>query len=77
MEIRIPADLWDVNKIPEGVVNRWMVEDGGQVDQGTVVAVVTAEKTEFDIAAPSGGVLKIRVPADGVVTPGAVIGTVG
>jgi len=75
-EIRLPEDLWDVDEIPEGVLNRWMVEDGEAVDEGAVVAVVTAEKTEYEIASPTSGALKIRVQADEVVTPGTVIGEV-
>ncbi len=75
-QIRVPDGLWDTAKIPEAVLSQWLYLDGATVTEGSVVAVVMAEKTEFEIQAPADGTLRITVPADGVVAPGGVIGKI-
>lgn len=73
MQVRIPDDLWDTEVVPEGVVSNWLYEEGAAVEEGTVVAVIMAEKTEYDIEAPTAGKLHIVIGADVPVTPGTVI----
>ena len=73
MEVRIPDDLWDVAVVAEGVVSSWLYDEGATVDQGTVVAVIMVEKTEYDIEAPASGKLHIVAGTDVAVTPGTVI----
>jgi pyruvate/2-oxoglutarate dehydrogenase complex dihydrolipoamide acyltransferase (E2) component len=74
--IRIPEDLWDTEKVPEGAVSAWLFDDGEEVEEGATVATVMAEKTEYDVPAPVGGILRITVKAEEAVAPGAVIGEV-
>lgn len=73
-DIRVPDGLWDVAKIPQAVLSHWLYPDGATVAEGATVAVVMAEKTEFEIPAPASGTLRSMVAADEVVTPGTVIG---
>jgi len=73
MQVRIPDDLWDTQVVPEGVVNNWLYDEGATVDKGAVVAVVMAEKTEYDIEAPVSGTLHILTATNVPVTPGTVI----
>lgn len=73
MEVRIPDDLWDTAIVPEGVVSNWLYDEGAAVEQGTVVAHIMAEKTEYDIEAPASGTLHIIAATDVAVTPGTVI----
>lgn len=75
-EIRIPEDLWDTEKVPEGAISAWLFQEGEEVSEGSSVATVMAEKTEYDIPAPASGTLSIKVKAEAAVTPGTVIGTV-
>jgi pyruvate/2-oxoglutarate dehydrogenase complex dihydrolipoamide acyltransferase (E2) component len=75
-EVRVPEGLWDVKDVPEGVVSNWYYDDGAAVEEGTVVAVVMVEKSEFDIVAPASGVLHISADTNAVVVPGSVIATV-
>ncbi len=75
-EIRIPTDLWDTEEVAEGAVSAWLFDDGEEVSEGSTVATVMAEKTEYDIPSPASGTLRIKVKADQSVTPGLVIGTV-
>lgn len=75
-EIALPPDLWDADASPEGIVANWFFTEGASVGKGVTVAEIMVEKTSFDIAAPADGRLHIVVGKDGVVKPGAVIGTV-
>jgi pyruvate/2-oxoglutarate dehydrogenase complex dihydrolipoamide acyltransferase (E2) component len=75
-DIRIPEDLWDTEKVPEGAVSAWLFDDGDPLEEGSTVATVMAEKSEYDIPAPASGTLRIKIKADQAVTPGTVIGTV-
>jgi len=75
-DVRVPEGLWDVAKIPEGVVANWFFGDGSRIEEGATLAEVVAEKSSFDITAPAAGTLRIVVPKDGVVTPGSVIGRI-
>ncbi|WP_366555153.1 biotin/lipoyl-containing protein [Aquibaculum sediminis] len=72
-DIAVPEDLWDANKIPEGIVANWFYSDGAEVPQGATVAELMVEKSSFDITAPATGTLRIVVPKDGTVRPGSVI----
>jgi len=75
-DIRIASDLWDASVIPEGIIANWFYDDGSTVAAGVTIAELMVEKTTFDIAAPSAGILHIAVPKDGVVKPGTVVGTI-
>jgi len=75
-DVTVPPDLWDVKIVPEGVVSNWFYRDGAQVSAGANIAEVMAEKSTYDIAAPTDGVLRILVPKDASVMPGAVIGRI-
>lgn len=75
-EIVIAPGLWDTGTNPEGIVANWFYQDGAKVTKGATVAEVMVEKTSFDIVAPSDGQLHVVVAKDGVVRPGAVIGTI-
>jgi len=75
-DIRIAPGLWDANVNPEGIIANWFYADGSTVAAGATIAELMVEKTTFDIAAPSAGILHIAVPKDGAVKPGTVIGTI-
>jgi len=69
--ITVPEDLWDGDG--EGVITAWLVDDGGQVNQGDLVAEVMVEKAQYEIEAPASGVLTIAMQEDEVVAKGATI----
>ena len=75
-EVRIPEDMWDIRVIPEGVVSTWYYDEGDDVTEGSVVAVIMVEKTELDIVAPQSGKLHILADTNAVVVPGTVIGSI-
>lgn len=76
MEITLAPDLWDATVNPEGIVANWFFQEGASVGKGATVAEIMVEKTTIDIVAPAAGRLHISVAKDGVVKPGAVIGTI-
>lgn len=57
----------------EGVVTAWMVDEGGRVDAGQLLATVQVEKVSGDVTAPVSGVVRGRVDLNEPVSPGAVI----
>jgi pyruvate/2-oxoglutarate dehydrogenase complex dihydrolipoamide acyltransferase (E2) component len=73
VDVQVPADLWDTQKTPEGIVANWFVRDGSRVEANALVAELMVEKTTYEIAAPAAGTLRIAVPKDGIVRPGTVI----
>lgn len=75
VDIVIPADLWEEDM--EAVITDWLVSDGAQVAEGTLVAEIMVSKTQFEIHAPATGIVTITAPRETVVTKGAVIGSVG
>ncbi len=75
-DIVVPEGLWDVQKIPEGIVANWFFRDGATVEAGANVAELMVEKTTYEITAPATGRLDIAIPKDGVVRPGSVIGRI-
>ena len=75
-EIRVPDDLWDGEKIPEGALSSWLYADGEAVQAGSAVATVMAEKTEYDVTSPAGGTLRIVIAEGEAVRLGQVIGKV-
>lgn len=75
-DIKVPDDLWDTGKTPEGIVANWFYRDGSNIPAGAKVAELMVEKTTYDMVAPAAGKLQIVVQKDGVVRPGTVIGRV-
>ena len=72
-EITVPTDLWEGDT--EGVITAWLVNDGGEVAEGDLVAEVMVEKAQYEIEAPATGRLGIAKEEDEVVSKGSVIAT--
>ncbi len=58
----------------EGTINRWLVEEGAQVERGDVIASIATEKADIDIEAYASGVMRkilaqpgARVPVGGEI----------
>lgn len=72
--IEIPSDLLADDQ--EGVVTLWLYNDGAHVTKGAVIAEIMVEKAQMEVLAPEEGVLRIMVPAEGVICKGAKIGEI-
>lgn len=73
-DISIPGDLWDEDV--ETVITNWLVSDGTNVSEGTLVAEIMTAKVQYEIHAPTSGSLRILKEANSVVEKGTVIGKV-
>ncbi|HZQ86589.1 MAG TPA: lipoyl domain-containing protein [Acidimicrobiales bacterium] len=60
----------------EGTIIEWVVADGTPVTAGQVVYRLDTDKTELDVEAPVGGVLRITAPAGGTYPVGAEVGLI-
>ncbi len=72
--IQVPAELWASMMMPEGILEKWIIADGGQVGVGDPVAVVRIESALHTLVAPCAGCLHIECRTDNVIEPGDVIG---
>jgi hypothetical protein len=75
-DIRVSEDLWSTGVLPEGILERWLVEDGVRVQAGEAVAAVRIGEALHDIVSPAGGRLEVMAPASEVVDPGCIIAEV-
>lgn len=76
MNIEASADLWDSLMFPEGIVERWLVPNGGKVALGDDVVEVRIGDKLHRLTAPSGGRLVRAVLENDVIDPGFVLGQI-
>lgn len=70
-EVTMPQMGYDMT---EGSINRWLVEEGGSVERGDVIASIATDKADIDIEAYASGVLsKILVQPGAKVPVGQAI----
>jgi pyruvate/2-oxoglutarate dehydrogenase complex dihydrolipoamide acyltransferase (E2) component len=72
--VSIAPELWATSILPEGILERWILAEGSQIEAGDPVAVVRIESAQHDILAPARGTLHIQCAANQVIEPGTVIG---
>jgi pyruvate/2-oxoglutarate dehydrogenase complex dihydrolipoamide acyltransferase (E2) component len=73
-EILLPKIGFSMN---EGVLSRWLVEDGATVKQGEPLYELESDKSMQEVEAPASGRLKILVAATGETYPvGTVLGEI-
>lgn len=73
-EIQVPQGQWEADQ--DAALATWLYTNGETVQAGTTVCEIMVEKTSFEVAAPSGGVLTIGIAEDEIVTQGQVIGSI-
>jgi pyruvate/2-oxoglutarate dehydrogenase complex dihydrolipoamide acyltransferase (E2) component len=73
-EILLPKLGFSMN---EGVLTRWLVEDGAAVAQGQPLYELESDKSLQEVEAPANGRLRILVTATGETYPvGTVLGEI-
>ncbi len=73
-EILLPKIGFSMN---EGVLTRWLVDDGAAVTQGQPLYELESDKSLQEVEAPASGRLKIIVAATGETYPvGTVLGEI-
>lgn len=74
VQLVVTPDFW-VNRIyPEGLLEKWLVEDGAPVTAAQPIVQLRIEGEMIEIKAPVGGTLKIASHKNSPIEPGAVIG---
>jgi pyruvate/2-oxoglutarate dehydrogenase complex dihydrolipoamide acyltransferase (E2) component len=73
-EILLPKIGFSMN---EGVLTRWLVDDGATVTEGQPLYELESDKSLQEVEAPASGRLKIIVDATGETYPvGTVLGEI-
>jgi pyruvate/2-oxoglutarate dehydrogenase complex dihydrolipoamide acyltransferase (E2) component len=73
-DIKIADDLWDTDD--EAVITTWLASDGDTVEEGALLAEIMTAKVQYEIEAPTAGILTIAKQTDDIVEKGDVIGTI-
>ena len=73
-DISLHEDLWRNSMLPEGILERWYVDNGADVAFGEKIAEVRIESALHEIVAPAAGRITILMEPNGVVEPGCVVG---
>lgn len=68
-DVIIPTDLWGEDD-PSGSTVIWLIDEGGAVKQGEVIAEILVEKVTLELESPATGTLKQLVEAESVVNKG-------
>jgi pyruvate/2-oxoglutarate dehydrogenase complex dihydrolipoamide acyltransferase (E2) component len=72
-EVGLNDALWRNSMLPEGILERWYVDDGTAVVPGQRIAEVRIESALHEIMSPGGGILTILAEKNAVVEPGTVV----
>ena len=75
-DVHVSEGLWSTGMLPEGILERWLVEDGANVQVGEAVAAARIGEALHDIVSPAGGRLSIMAPAGDLIDPGCIIAQV-
>lgn len=60
----------------EGILSKWMKEDGAPVEAGEAIAIIVTKKITYELAAPATGILRCQARGQATCSVGAVIGYV-
>jgi pyruvate/2-oxoglutarate dehydrogenase complex dihydrolipoamide acyltransferase (E2) component len=78
IEIRPPAEVFEgADQGVEGLLERWLVDEGDAVSADEPVADAVLVKASFQVPAPCDGTIaRIVVPQGDTFPPGAVLATI-
>lgn len=72
-DIRVADNLWSTSIFPEGILERWLVQNGSTVAAGQAVATIRVNDALHEVVAPTHGRLTVTATALSVVEPGTLI----
>jgi len=75
-DLIVQPDLWVNRMLPEGIVEKWLVDDGASVASDDPIVDLRIENKLRRLKSPDTGRLTIYAQQNSVVEPGAVIGRV-
>ena len=71
--VHVPTELWTTSLMPEGILERWLVEDGSRVAAGQALACIRIQDSLHEVMSPASGRITAMLPTNSVVDPGASI----
>jgi pyruvate/2-oxoglutarate dehydrogenase complex dihydrolipoamide acyltransferase (E2) component len=74
VQLVVTPDFWVSRIYPEGLIERWLVPDGTEVQADQPVAELRIEGDLITLKAPAAGKLLIDSRGNGPIEPGSVIG---
>jgi pyruvate/2-oxoglutarate dehydrogenase complex dihydrolipoamide acyltransferase (E2) component len=74
MDIKISDDILDDDA--EAVITVWFVNSGEHIIKNALMVEIMAAKVQYEMVAPTSGVLNIVSGVDAVVRKGDVIGSI-
>ena len=74
VQLVVTPDFWVSRIYPEGLIERWLVPDGTEVQADQPVAELRIEGDLITLKAPAAGKLLIESRSNGPIEPGSVIG---
>lgn len=74
VKLVVAPDFWATRIYPEGVLEKWLTNDGAQVQSGQEIASLRIEGELVRLKAPASGKLIIEAHDNGLIEPGSVIG---
>jgi pyruvate/2-oxoglutarate dehydrogenase complex dihydrolipoamide acyltransferase (E2) component len=72
--IHVDDALWASATDPEGILLRWLVQEGERSEAGQALAEVLIEGARHEIVSPAAGLLVWAMTAGELIEPGVVIG---
>ena len=75
-DIHVSEGLWSTGMLPEGILERWLVEDGAKVQVGEALAAARIGEALHEIVSSAEGHLTIMAPAGDLIDPGCIIAQV-
>jgi len=75
-DIRADEAFWATSMAPDGLLERWLVVDGGILSAGDAIAQIRIEEGLHYILAPADGRLTRLAAENDVIEPGALVATV-
>lgn len=76
VQLVVTPDYWVSRIYPEGLIERWLVPDGAEVQVDQPLAELRIEGDLITLKAPMAGKLLINSRGNGPVEPGSVIGQI-
>lgn len=70
-DVTIPPGLWSGDQ--EAVIVSWLASDGAAVEADALIAEIMVEKIQYEIRAPTDGIITLIKQTDDIVAKGDVI----
>ena len=74
VQVAVSPDFWVSRIYPEGIIERWLVQNGATVKTDQPLAELRIEGAMITLKSPASGTLVIETHGSSPIEPGAVVG---